>query len=73
MELDKALEYLMNKLEEAGKLDNTLFIVAPDHYPYGLSDGVYNELAGKDIEDDDFELHRNQFEYGVHPWESLLS
>ncbi|MFR5028972.1 MAG: hypothetical protein ACLTDF_09575 [Coprococcus sp.] len=36
MELDKALEYLMDKLEEAGKLDNTLFIVAPDHYPYGL-------------------------------------
>ncbi len=61
MELDKALEYLMDKLEEAGKLDNTLFIVAPDHYPYGLSGGVYNELAGKDIEDDDFELHRNQF------------
>lgn len=61
MELDKALEYLMDKLEKAGKLDNTLFIVAPDHYPYGLSDGVYNELAGKDIEDDDFELHRNQF------------
>lgn len=61
MELDKALEYLMDKLEEAGKLDNTLFIVAPDHYPYGLSDGVYNELASKDIEDDDFELHRNQF------------
>lgn len=61
MELDKALEYLMDKLEEAGKLDNTLFIVAPDHYPYGLSDGIYNELAGKDIEDDDFELHRNQF------------
>ncbi len=61
MELDKALEYLMDKLEEAGKLDNTLFVVAPDHYPYGLSDGVYNELAGKDIEDDDFELHRNQF------------
>ncbi len=61
MELDKALEYLMDKLEEAGKLDNTLFVVAPDHYPYGLSNGVYNELAGKDIEDDDFELHRNQF------------
>ena len=61
MELDKALEYLMDRLEAAGKLDNTLFVVAPDHYPYGLSDGVYNELAGKDIEDDDFELHRNQF------------
>ncbi len=61
MELDKALEYLMDKLKATGKLDNTLFVVAPDHYPYGLSDGVYNELAGKDIEDDDFELHRNQF------------
>lgn len=61
MELDKALEFLMDKLEEAGKLDNTLFIVAPDHYPYGLSDGTYNELAGKDIESDDFELHHNQF------------
>lgn len=61
MELDKALEFLMDKLEETGKLDNTLFIVAPDHYPYGLSDGTYNELAGKDIENDDFELHHNQF------------
>ena len=61
MELDKALEFLMDKLDEAGKLDNTLFIVAPDHYPYGLSDGTYNELAGKDIENDDFELHHNQF------------
>lgn len=61
MELDKALEFLMDKLEEAGKLDNTLFIVAPDHYPYGLSDGVYDELAGRDIEDDPFELHSNAF------------
>lgn len=47
MELDKALEFLMDKLEETGKLDNTLFIVAPDHYPYGLSDGTYNELAAR--------------------------
>lgn len=61
MELDKALEFLMDKLDEAGKLDNTLFVVAPDHYPYGLSDGVYNELAGKDIESDPFELHSNAF------------
>ncbi|MGN0393899.1 MAG: LTA synthase family protein [Coprococcus sp.] len=61
MELDKALEFLINKLDEAGKLENTVFIVAPDHYPYGLTDGVYNELAGKDIENDPFELHRNGF------------
>ena len=61
IELDKALEFLMDKLDAAGKLDNTLFIVAPDHYPYGLSDGTYNELAGSDVENDPFELHRNQF------------
>lgn len=58
MELDKALEFLMEKLEKAGKLDNTIFIVTPDHYPYGLSDGMYNVLAGQDIEGDKFELHR---------------
>lgn len=61
IELDKALKFLMDKLDAAGKLDNTLFIVAPDHYPYGLSDGTYNELAGSDVENDPFELHRNQF------------
>ena len=69
IELDKALEYVINKLDEEGRLDNTLFIVAPDHYPYGLSDGVYNELAGMDIEYDDFELHRNQF--GI--WSSSMT
>lgn len=61
MELDKALEFLIDKLEEAGKLENTVFIVAPDHYPYGLSIGKYNELADKNIEDDAFELHSNGF------------
>lgn len=59
MELDKALELLIDKLEEAGKLDKTVFIVTPDHYPYGLSGGLYNKMAGKAVEDDSFELHRS--------------
>lgn len=59
MELDKALEFLMDKLEEADKLDRTLFIVTPDHYPYGLSADTYNKMAGADISDDTFELHRS--------------
>lgn len=59
MELDKALEYLMERLDEAGNLEHTLFVVTPDHYPYGLSKTTYNTLAGKDIADDRFELHRS--------------
>lgn len=59
MELDKALEYLMDELDKAGKLDNTVFIVTPDHYPYGLTKTTFNELAGFDAYDDHFELHKS--------------
>lgn len=59
MELDKALEYLIDRLEKAGRLDDTLFIIAPDHYPYGLTRDAYNELAGTDISSDHFELHHS--------------
>lgn len=37
MELDKALELLLNKLEEAGKLDNTVISLFSDHKPYKLN------------------------------------
>ena len=37
IELDRALERLVNELEAAGKLDNTVFVLLADHYPYGLS------------------------------------
>lgn len=36
MEFDKAMEYLVNKLEEYGILDDTVIVISPDHYPYGL-------------------------------------
>lgn len=59
MELDKALEYLIEELEKKNMLDNTVFVVTPDHYPYGLTKSAYNELAGSDIYSDHFELHRS--------------
>lgn len=59
-ELDKALEYLINKLDEKGILDNTLIALSADHYPYGLPIENYNELAGKTLEKD-FELFENEF------------
>lgn len=46
IEVDKALETLINKLDEAGKLENTLIVAAPDHVPYFDIDSL-EELAGK--------------------------
>lgn len=59
MELDKALGLLIEKLDEAGRLEDTLFIVTPDHYPYGLSENAYHELSGGRTAEDAFELHRS--------------
>ena len=33
IELDKSLEYLMDQLEQKGKLDNTLIVLYADHHP----------------------------------------
>jgi len=48
IEVDKALETLIQKLDEAGKLDNTLIVAAPDHIPYFDVDSL-EELAGKEF------------------------
>ena len=45
IELDKALELLLNKLEEAGKLDNTIIVLLADHYPYELDLNSINSLS----------------------------
>ena len=60
VELDKALAYLIEELEKAGKLDNTVIAFGADHYPYGLSDAAIDEAAGGHI-DRNFELYRNNF------------
>ncbi len=46
IELDKAMEYLLQKLEEAGIADKTLIVLAPDHIPY-FDVASIEELAGK--------------------------
>lgn len=58
VELDRALEYLLNKLEEAGIADRTLIVISPDHYPYGLDDKTIDELAGHQVEEN-FELYKS--------------
>lgn len=49
-ELEKALEYLVSRLEQAGRLDDTVIVLTGDHYPYGLEEEEYNELAGKTVD-----------------------
>lgn len=60
LELEYALEYLMQRLEEAGVADKTCIVLTNDHYPYGLTEDEYNELAGRTL-DTTFEKYRNSF------------
>lgn len=36
MELELSMEYLLGELEKAGIADDTVVVIAADHYPYGL-------------------------------------
>lgn len=69
MEVDKAMETLIRKLDEAGKLDNTLIVAVPDHIPY-FDVPTLEELAGEKFGSSDdleylkegslnFEVYRN--------------
>ena len=51
IEFDRAIEELLNELEESGKLDDTLIVIAPDHYPYGLTTKDMNTVSRIDRTD----------------------
>lgn len=59
IELDKALEYLLEQLEKAGKLESTVICLSADHYPYGMTEEEYEELAGKSLSEN-LDTYRNQ-------------
>ena len=44
IDLDNALKNLLENLKKNDKLDDTVIVLVPDHYPYGLSDEELNEL-----------------------------
>ncbi len=58
MELELALESLVDQLEAAGKLKDTVIVLSADHYPYGLTDEQYSELLGHEV-DPVFEIYQN--------------
>ena len=57
MELDKAVGELINNLQEAGKLEDTVIVISGDHYPYGLTLDEINEISTYK-RDDVFEKYR---------------
>ena len=48
-ELELAMQYLLERLEEAGKLDNTVIVMTGDHYPYYLSEAGRTSLCQQEI------------------------
>lgn len=58
IELELAVRSLIDQLEAAGKLDDTVIVLSGDHYPYGLTDKEYSELYGHPV-DPVFEIYEN--------------
>ena len=46
--VDNAIGKLLQELEDAGKLEDTVIMLFADHYPYGLSDESFAEIAKYD-------------------------
>ena len=63
LEVENMLTQLIDALDEKGILDNTVFAMSADHYPYALKDNELAELYGiseKNI-DSNFDLYKNAF------------
>lgn len=71
LELEYAMEYLVDKLETAGIAEDTVIVLAADHYPYGLmSDSAdhYNELRGFE----DTELVTSRYRNALIMWSASI-
>jgi len=51
---------LLEQLEAAGRLEDTVIALSADHYPYGLQDEQINEMLGH-AADPDFEKFKSTF------------
>ena len=63
LELENMMKELLKGVEAAGCLENTVIVLTNDHYPYGLTDKEFRELAtftGKKIEST-YGIYENSF------------
>lgn len=69
-EVELMLTDLVNQLEAKGILDDTVFVMTADHYPYALSDAELAELYDLPQSNirDNFDLYRN----GLIIWSSSM-
>ena len=58
LELERSMGLLLQRLEEAGVLQNTVIVLTADHYPNGLTPEELGELLGHTPEGN-FEIYRN--------------
>ena len=58
LELEWSMGLLLQRLEEAGVLQNTVIVLTADHYPNGLTPEEMGELLGHTPEGN-FEIYRN--------------
>ena len=58
IELDRALQYLIEQLDAACKLEETVICLSADHYPYAMNPDNYEELMGMELENT-LDLYRN--------------
>lgn len=65
--VDEAIGVMLEKLELAGELDNTVIVMLADHYPYGLSKSyisemIHHELGDYEIEKTPLVIYNTQIE-----------
>lgn len=58
IEFDRSMELLLSKLESDGILDDTVIVISPDHYPYGLTNEEISEYADWMV-NPNFDLYKN--------------
>ena len=68
LELEHSMELLLQRLEEAGVLENTVIVLTADHYPNGLTPEELGELLGHTPEGN-FEIFKN----GCIIWKSGMT
>ncbi len=81
IDLDRALEVLVKKLEDAGIADDTLIVLCADHYPYFLATGnnnqndptdYYNELNRYFGKPEDSELVTSRYKNTLLMWSASI-
>jgi len=71
MECDRAVQKIIDGLKAAGKLNKTLFVIAPDHIPYANVE-ILEELTGEEFGTSDAARSINEAALNFEVYKSIL-